>query len=236
MPFLTAIPSSLGSGSPEFRVWTERALSRMVAVTIKPRPLGEIMDLEFMLRMFHLWLSLFRYTPANSKLPVTHEPARQVPSMVELGTEVDYSRWDVWMAYYETLSEILRLGYCYSPSYTEKKPQIIFTPETLSDEEYLNVRLQQRAELKMVESSIETKLLDETRFPKANERNSRVERWVDAVVQNWRIMCGPSWQDEELGEGGKNAIARGILDVGRGRLIDTVCLLTENTDSLPCCN
>ncbi|TID16135.1 filamentation protein-like protein [Venturia nashicola] len=209
MPFLTAIPSSLGSGSPEFRVWTERALSRMVAVTIKPKPLGEIMDFEGMLRMFHLWLSLFRYTPVE---PMS-ETARRVPSTVDLGTEVDYSRWDVWVAYYETLSEILRLGYCYSPTYTEKKPQILFTREPLSDEEYLRVRLRQRAELKKVESSIEAKLLEETRFPKANERNSRVERWVDAVIQNWRIMCGPSWQDEELGEGGKNAIARGILDM-----------------------
>lgn len=213
MPFLTAIPSSLGSGSPEFRVWTERALSRMVAVTIKRKPLGEIMDFEAMLRMFHLWLSLFRYTPVEPMSAIPYETARKVPSTVDLGTEVDYSRWDVWMAYYETLSEILRLGYCYSPNYTEKKPQILFTREPLSDEEYLRVRLQQRAELKKVESSIEAKLLEETRFPKANERNSRVERWVDSVVQNWRIMCGPSWQDEELGEGGKNAIARGILDV-----------------------
>lgn len=181
----------------------------MVAVAIKQKPLGETMDFEAMLRMFHLWRSLFRYTPVE---PMS-ETARKVPSTVDLGTEVDYSRWDVWMAYYETLSEILRIGYCYSPTYTEKKPQILFTREPLSDEEYLRVRLRQRAELKKVESSIEAKLLEETRFPKANERNSRVERWVDAVVQNWRIMCGPSWQDEELGEGGKNAIARGILDV-----------------------
>jgi len=223
IPFLVTIPNSLGSGSPEFRVWTERALSRMVAVSIKPKPLGEMMDLESMLQMFHLWLSLFRCTPVNPKLPVPYEPTRQAPPLVELGTEVDYSRWDVWMAYYETLSEILRLGYCYSPNYTDKNPQILFTREPLSDEEYLNVRLQQRAELKKVEASIEAKLLEETRFPKANERNSRVERWVDAVVQNWRIMCGPSWQDEELGEGGKNAIARGILDVGLFTLFSLIC-------------
>jgi hypothetical protein len=194
----------------------------MVAVAIKSKPLGETMDLESMLQMFHLWMSLFRYTPVNPKLPVPYEPPRQAPSLVELGTEVDYSRWDVWMAYYETLSEILRLGYIYSPSYTETKPEILFTRDSLSDEVYLDVRLQQRAEIKKVEASIEAKLLEETRFPKANERNSRVERWVDAVVQNWRIMCGPSWQDEELGEGGKNAIARGILDVR-----SLLCFLTN---------
>jgi hypothetical protein len=236
IPFLVAIPNTLGSYSPEFRVWTERAFSRMVAVAMKSKPLGEAMDLQSMLQMFHLWLSLFRYTPVNPKLPVPYEPPRQTPSLVELGTEVDYSRWDVWMSYYETLSEILRLGYFYSPKYTETKPEILFTVDSLSDEEYLNVRLQQRAEIKKVEASIEAKLLEETRFPKANERNARVERWIDAVVQNWRIMCGPSWQDEELGEGGKNAIARGILDVGDAGRFLTELLLTHYPDSLPCCD
>ncbi|KAF2434878.1 hypothetical protein EJ08DRAFT_675842 [Tothia fuscella] len=213
VPYLTSLPISLGSFCPEFRLWTERMLSRMVAVSMKFQPLGEWLDLESMLQVFHLWMSLFRFTPTNPKLPIAYEPPQRTPTLVELGLEVDYSRWDVWMAYYETLSEILRRGYIYSPDYTEGQPEILRSRDGLSDEEYLNVRLQQRTEIKKVETSIETKLLDETRFPKANERNSRVERWVDAVMVNWRIMCGPTWSDEELGEGGKNAIARGVLDI-----------------------
>jgi hypothetical protein len=223
LPYLNSLPLSLGSYSPEFRVWTERMLSRMVAVTMKYRPLGEWVDLESMLQMFHLWMSLFRFTPTNPKLPIAYEPPQRTPSLVELGLEVDYSRWDVWMAYYETLSEILHRGYLYSPEYTEASPMILHSRDGLTDEEYLSVRLQQRAEVKKVEASIETKLLDETRFPRANERNSRVERWVDAVILNWRIMCGPTWQDDELGEGGKNAIARGVLDVSEVANVYTIC-------------
>jgi hypothetical protein len=234
IPFLASLPLSLGSYSPEFRVWTERMLSRMVAVTMKFNPLGGWGDLESMLQMFHLWMSLFRFTPSNPKLPIAYEPPQKTPPLVELGLEVDYSRWDVWMSYYDTLSEILRRGYVYLPTYTEGTPEIRHSREGLSDDEFIAVRLQQRAELKKVESSIETKLLDETRFPKSNERNSRVERWVDAVMLNWRVMCGPTWQDEELGEGGKNAIARGVLDVSiqLSRCFESITL-TFDPDSLP---
>ena len=207
LPFLASQQMSLGSYTPEFRLWAERLLSRMVAASMKSKPLGDWMHLEDMLTMFHAWISLFKVAPSGQQAP------RLPPSMIELGAEVDYSRWDVWMAYYDTLSEILLRGYIYSPNYTDKKPELLYTAEGLSEAEYLACRLRQRAELKQVEASIETKLLEETRFPKATERNSRVERWVDAVMQNWRILCGPTWSDDELGEGGKNAIARGVLDI-----------------------
>jgi hypothetical protein len=210
LPYLGSQNMALGSYSPEFRLWAERLLSRMVAASMKSKPLGDWMDLEDMLRMFHSWISLFRVSQSQGKPPAN---PRLPPSMIELGSEVDYSRWDVWMAYYDTLSEILFRGYIYSTSYTEKKPELLYTAEGLSESEYLSCKLLQRAELKQVEASIETKLLEETRFPKATERNGRVERWVDAVMQNWRILCGPSWQDDELGEGGKNAIAGGVLDI-----------------------
>jgi hypothetical protein len=210
LPFLLAQNLTLGSYNPEFRLWAERLLSRMVAVAMKSKPLGEWMELEQMLQMFHLWISLFKVSTSNA---TPAETSRQPFGMVELGTEVDYSRWDVWMSYYDTLSEILLRGYIYGPSHTEKNPELLYTAEGLSEAEYLSCRLRQRTELIKVEVSIETKLLEETRFPKATERNSRVERWVDAVMQNWRILCGPTWSDDELGQGGKNAIARGVLDI-----------------------
>ncbi|KAF2404229.1 hypothetical protein EJ06DRAFT_540904 [Trichodelitschia bisporula] len=210
LPFLRSVPDS-GAMSLEFRTWTERLLSRLSAVAMKSQPLGEWVDLNTMLRVFHLWTSLFRHVNPSLKSPV-HGTASSHPP-VELGPEVEYSRWDVWMDYYTTLSEILHRGYTYSPSYTEMDPQILRSRENLSDEEFIMVRLKQRTEIKKVEASIEAKLLDETRFPKANERNFRVERWVDAVMQNWRIMCGSTWKDEDLGEGGTNAVARGVLDI-----------------------
>ncbi|KIW09261.1 uncharacterized protein PV09_00183 [Verruconis gallopava] len=210
LPFLLEHPLTLGSYNPELRLWAERLLSRMVAVAMKSKPLGEWMELEKMLQMFHLWISLFKVSSTSgSKDPHIRVP----PSMIELGSEVDYSRWDVWMSYYDTLSEILLRGYIYAPTYSDKKPDLVFTPDGMDETQYLASRLRQRSELKQVEASIETKLLEETRFPKSTERNSRVERWVDAVMQNWRILCGPSWTDDELGEGGKDAIARGVLDI-----------------------
>lgn len=211
LPYLSSMPS-LGRMGPEFRLWCERLLTRMVALAMS-FPHGERLDLDRALQMFHLWTSLFQLAPPAQKLPMLHEIHAQAPPMVELGSEVLYSRWDVWMDYYNTLSYILKKGFVYSPSYSEAIPLVIHSRMGISDEDFLRVRLRQRAELKKVEASMETKLLEETKFPKANERNQRVEKWVDVVMQNWRIMCGPTWQDAELGEGGKNALARGVLDI-----------------------
>lgn len=209
LPYLSTIPS-LGSMSPEFRVWCERLLTRTVALTASGPP-GERLDLDRTLQVFHLWTSLFQLAPPQKSMQ--YEPPARVPPMVELGSEVLYSRWDVWMDYYRALSYILKKGFVYSPSYSETMPLVVSSRFGISDGEFLKVRLRQRAELKKVEASMETKLLEETRFPKANERNQRVEKWVDLVMQNWRIMCGPTWRDAELGEGGKNALARGVIDI-----------------------
>jgi hypothetical protein len=52
IPFLALQPLSLGSYGSEFRLWSERMLSRMVAVSMKSKSLGEWMDLELMLLMY----------------------------------------------------------------------------------------------------------------------------------------------------------------------------------------
>lgn len=73
--------------------------------------------------------------------------------------------------------------------------------------------MQQRIELKRVEGVYESLLIKETQFPKASETNREVEAWVDSVVGNWRLLCGPTWNNHDLGEGGKEGIARSALDV-----------------------
>jgi hypothetical protein len=231
--FLSSVPSP-GSMSPEFRLWCERLLTRMVALVMGSGP-GERLDLNRTLQVFHLWTSLFSLKPVAQK-SMPYDQQTRPPPPVELGSEVLYSRWDVWTAYYKTLSYILRNGFVYSPSYSEASPLIVASRFGISDEDFLKVRLQQRAELKMVESSMEAKLLEETRFPRANERNERVEKWIDAVMQNWRIMCGPTWQDAELGEGGKNALARGVLDVSLLCCLFHEVLLTVIPDTVPSCD
>lgn len=70
-----------------------------------------------------------------------------------------------------------------------------------------------------METIYENLLIKETKFPKASETNHEVESWVDSVMDNWRLLCGPTWSDEDLGEGGKEGVARGVLDVSVQRTI-----------------
>jgi tetratricopeptide (TPR) repeat protein len=196
-----ATSSSLSSKPIEYRLWTERLLCRTVACTLKNTTPVSPDGFERILLVFHLWTSLFVFHHAS------HSPEFQ------LGLDAEFARWDMWMAYYSTLSQVLRNDYIYAPQYAESKPQILATSDSLSDEDYITSRLKQRTELKTVEARIESRLLEETSFPKATNRNDRVEKWADAVMENWKVLCGPDWHDEELGAGGKNAIATGVLDI-----------------------
>jgi tetratricopeptide (TPR) repeat protein len=207
VPVISAHYSTLPAMPREFRLWAERLLSRYVARALKFGPPEDAAEFNGLLQVFHLWAALFSFAPTgqtSGKLPTPE---------FELGLEVEYSRWDMWMAYYATLSELLKRDFIYAASYSDVDPKIQESRAGLTDTEYLTSRLKQRAELKNVEAKIETKLLEESSFPKANVRNDRVERWVDSVMVNWRVLCGPLWQNDELGEGGKNAISRGVLDV-----------------------
>lgn len=113
-------------------------------------------------------------------------------------------RRHIWKVYYDILSTILQRGLRYEPpsaAMAEKPGQSIMT------------RMLQRAELKRVETTYEGLMLQEIRFPKADEVDEEVEEWVEQVMRNWRVFCGPTWYDEELGEGGQEAAGRIVLDV-----------------------
>ncbi|PQE22208.1 Filamentation protein [Rutstroemia sp. NJR-2017a WRK4] len=111
------------------------------------------------------------------------------------------SRREVWKEYYITLSEILQ--------------QHLPFPTTALTTAYAeaSTRLQQRAELKRVETNYETFLLSEVDFPKAEEPSEEVEAFVQLAMQNWRIFCGNTWQESDLGEGGAEAVSRVHLAV-----------------------
>ena len=128
-------------------------------------------------------------------------------------SRVDVPRRQIWKAYYELLSSILRHGLVYNPS-TDQGRQLLIVPWTeISNERLVDAKARQRAELKRVEATYESLLLNETQFPKASESNSEVEEWVEQAVGNWRVLCGGDWTDSELGEGGKEAVGRGMLDI-----------------------
>lgn len=88
----------------------------------------------------------------------------------------------------------------------------------LEDEDFRRARQAQCTELKRVEANYEKILLRETTFPKANETNQEVREWIELIMSNWKKLCGPSWTDMELGEGGKLAVGRNTLDVGSSRM------------------
>lgn len=146
----------------------------------------------------------------NGKAQFSGDPLTDPPDM----------RRAVWKAYYDTLSIILRRGFLYSGSSDPDHALLGDAAEHASEEQYLSARLQQRAELKLSETMYESLLLKEIRFPKAIESNEEVDNWAESVMSNWRIMCGPAWTDEELGEGGKAAVGKGVLDVCEVMIFD----------------
>ena len=115
--------------------------------------------------------------------------------------QAQVSRRHVWKEYYFTLSNLLR--------------QELPFPTTALATAYVQAssRLEQRAELKKVEARYEALLLNEVQFPKAEEGSEEVEAFVDMVMRNWRILCGRTWREEDLGEGGAEAVSRGVLDI-----------------------
>ena len=76
-----------------------------------------------------------------------------------------------------------------------------------------HTRLHQVAELRRIESAYENELLRVTQFPKAQESNRIIEDWVEQVVRNWEVLCGRTWPESELGEGGRDAYGRNVLDI-----------------------
>ena len=149
------------------------------------------------LEAFRLWAKFCHYQPKAGLVDVT-----------ETGIISGVKRRDVWKAYYDSLSIVLR----HNAQSTELAGSFVSGSGRINRGN-LHARQAQRAELKRIEDCYESLLLEETLFPKANQRNDEVERWVEAVIANWRIFCGPDWQDEELGGGGKIAVGKGVLEV-----------------------
>lgn len=116
-------------------------------------------------------------------------------------SEADFSRRQVWREYYATLSYILQNDLPY--------------PTTALATAYNDhaLRLNQRGELTRVEGRYEALLLKEVQFPKAEEGSEEVEEWVDHVMKNWRVFCGGSWEEQNLGSGGRDAMSRGVLEI-----------------------
>jgi tetratricopeptide (TPR) repeat protein len=75
-----------------------------------------------------------------------------------------------------------------------------------------SARGQLRAELKRVEGIYQGLLYSETKFPRADEERAEVEDFVRRMMQNWEVLNGRGWKEQDLGAGGRDSLCRGTLD------------------------
>lgn len=100
-----------------------------------------------------------------------------------------------WKAYYDLLGAILQYGLTYfAPRSGAERPQLA-------------------SEFRLVELKCESSFLREEKFPMAYVGSPNVEAWVEQVIRNWEILCGPQWCDEDFGAGGQDGVSRNVLDV-----------------------
>lgn len=116
------------------------------------------------------------------------------------GSVTSVPRRTIWSEYYQALSKYLLHDETYPPANLGKASAD--TP----------ARTQLRMELKRVEASYEKLLLSETTFPRAEEERTEVEQFIRQVMANWSILCGRGWSENDLGQGGRTAISRTVLE------------------------
>lgn len=172
-------------------MWTEHLLVRLCQLSDLSTDTGAQIGSADALRMYRYWSRFWEGTSRSGVVDTANGRYRRL----------------AWKAYYDSLSAILRHDLAYHP---EASPS---TSEKLPIQNQASIRLRQRAELKRVETVYEGLLIKETQFPKASETNHEIELWVDSVMDNWRLLCGPTWSNDDLGEGGKEGVARSVLDV-----------------------
>lgn len=196
--YQAAVINTPGYRSPELRKWTERLLARACMYSVKKMPSPSLQDFSETYTAFRSWGDFWqRASSAAGGNPST--------------SHLDIPRRQVWKAYYDLLSTILQHGLLYAPN--QDAATLIIPDASIPDEQRQSARRQQRAELKRVEATYESLLLNETKFPKASQSNSEVEEWTDQVITNWRIFSGSTWTDADLGDGGKRAVSRAVLDI-----------------------
>ncbi|KAL2825629.1 hypothetical protein BDW59DRAFT_71756 [Aspergillus cavernicola] len=176
------------SSSNQFLYWSEKVLAdgALLAGDEVCNSISESSD-----ELVRAALKLFR---AWSSHPVS-KPGTQMHAPESESSSEPASKSSFWKSYYDLLSAILLHNLSYTtPAHGPERPQ-------LADE------------LRRVEAICEANLLRDVKFPTANSGSQSVEAWVEQVIQNWKELCGPHWHDEDLGEGGQNAVGKNVLEV-----------------------
>ncbi|KAM3417640.1 hypothetical protein BST61_g5876 [Cercospora zeina] len=198
--YQASVSRTPGYRTPQLRTWTERLLGRACIYNVKKLPSPSIRDLSETYSAFKAWAEFWQRAVSS-------------PTSNHSGTFLDVPRRQVWKAYYDLLSTVLQHDLLYSPYSNSPSDAFIFSNTILPQDRRTTVKQRQRSEMHRVETIYESLLLEETQFPKASESNSEVEEWTTQVVSNWRHFTGLEWTDSDLGEGGRNAVSRGTLDI-----------------------
>ena len=194
-----AIAKTPGARSTELRKWTERLLARACLHFDAQTSSRSISSLTDALRAFTVWNDFWQRSPPTTIASADH-PSR-----------IDIPRRQVWHAYYKLLSTMLQDGLAYHMAPDGRIH--IGTINTFPEQFRMPSKQSQRTDLKRVESTYESLLIQETQFPKASQTNLEVEQWVEQAMKNWRIICGFGWTDAELGQSGKESVSRTMLDI-----------------------
>ena len=204
----------------EYRVWAELFLTRSCMLSSKvsqpsAKVQGPTPDPEASLEPFRTWLGFWQSDPTRTS------------SKDDMDTGKSFKRRAVWQAYYRLLSQLLDEGYTYPSTVAEKETGQLANRGSQS-KELSSARLQQSTEIWRVGAIYEGLLLKEVPFPQATETNFEVLEWIDRVMLNWRILCGPEWMDQDLGQGGQVVASRNVLDV---RTSNILCLMLFETST-----
>ncbi|KAI4222462.1 MAG: hypothetical protein L6R36_006126 [Xanthoria steineri] len=207
LPVISSTPPACRS-TPEYRVWTELLLARYVllihdSTKLDSRGGRPRLHTKETLAPLRAWAGLPWVN--SSKSGNVGPPSGIIKHQSS-------ARRRVWQLYYTSLSTILQQGLPYPPvgHGPSTSAQQMSTDNVKS---MTNLKLQQSIELARVESIYEDILLKEVSFPQANEANIEVESWTDQVIGNWRVISSSSWQNEDLGRGGKEAMTKNVLAI-----------------------
>ncbi|EEQ87072.2 filamentation protein [Blastomyces dermatitidis ER-3] len=185
LPWVSA-PVSNSPSSPQFLFWSEQLLAKAALIASEAAsegPLANEQTVEFALKAFRLWSS-----HRNVK---QGDPASTVLSTAPASPG---SRASIWQTYYTLLSSTLRQVVYTCPSESQKRAQLT-------------------TEFRRVEAICENIVIKNTTFPKAEVKNREVEAWVEQFIQNWEVLSGSEWRDNDFGEGGQDAFSRNVLDM-----------------------
>lgn len=191
--FEAAIPPlafswNTNSSKKELRYWSELFLTEYCMLYNGCRDRGQVtLEDQNSMACFRSWARWWNSSPG-------------APLAGGFGFKGSVPRRRIWFEYFESLSTILQQDLPYPTAYmgipTQNSP-----------------RSQLWSELKLAETSFENLLLSETSFPKADEDREEIEVFVQILMQNWAILTGRGWREQDIGTGGKAAVSASALEL-----------------------